>query len=110
MLPLADDPRRAVGKLEHLEDQTDAHDRIEVVDPRRIRLGMKLAYQPNHPLAEELARAEPVLRRLGVRDAAVVHAGSGRGDPPPAVIRLTAGLATDRREAGTPAMPGGARS
>jgi 16S rRNA (guanine527-N7)-methyltransferase len=57
--------------------------------------------------AEELSSAEPELRRLGVRDAAVVHAGSGRVDPAPAVIRLTAGHGSDRREAGTPAMPGG---
>jgi 16S rRNA (guanine527-N7)-methyltransferase len=40
---------------------------------------------------EELAQAAPVLRRLGVQDAAVVVAGRGKVSPPPTVVRLTAG-------------------
>jgi 16S rRNA (guanine527-N7)-methyltransferase len=91
---------RAVAPMERLAGLA-----LGLVRPGGLVLAVKGA-----GAAEELARAEPVLGRLGVRDAAVVHAGSGRVDPPPAVIRLTAGLGTDRREAGTPAMPGGARS
>jgi 16S rRNA (guanine527-N7)-methyltransferase len=41
----------------------------------------------------ELAAAGPVLTRLGVQDAAVVHAGRGKVSPPPAVIRMIAGPA-----------------
>jgi 16S rRNA (guanine527-N7)-methyltransferase len=41
--------------------------------------------------AQELAAAGPVLRRLGVTDAAVVEAGRGKVSPPPTVVRLTAG-------------------
>ena len=37
------------------------------------------------------AGPSPCSARLRARDAAVVHAGSGRVSPPPAVIRLTAG-------------------
>jgi 16S rRNA (guanine527-N7)-methyltransferase len=54
--------------------------------------------------AEELARAAPALRRLGARDVAVVHPGSGKVSPPPTVIRMTAGAAMP----GTPQAPGGA--
>jgi len=39
----------------------------------------------------ELAEAGPVLRDLGVQDAAVVAAGRGKVSPPPTVVRLTAG-------------------
>jgi 16S rRNA (guanine527-N7)-methyltransferase len=47
--------------------------------------------------AEELAQARPVLRRLGVQDAAVVEAGRGKVSPPPTVIRLTAGRGARHR-------------
>jgi 16S rRNA (guanine527-N7)-methyltransferase len=40
---------------------------------------------------EELAQAGPVLRELGVKDAAVVEAGRGKVSPPPTVVRLVAG-------------------
>jgi 16S rRNA (guanine527-N7)-methyltransferase len=46
--------------------------------------------------AQELAAAGPVLRRLGVQDAAVVEAGRGKVSPPPTVVRLTAGTAGRR--------------
>jgi 16S rRNA (guanine527-N7)-methyltransferase len=46
---------------------------------------------------EELAQAAPVLRRLGVQDAAVVVAGRGKVSPPPTVVRLTAGLGARHR-------------
>ncbi len=43
--PLADDPGRAVGELEHLEDRADAKGRIEVTDGRVVGLGMALGDQ-----------------------------------------------------------------
>jgi 16S rRNA (guanine527-N7)-methyltransferase len=55
---------------------------------------------------QELARARPVLRRLGARDAAVVQAGSGRVSPPATVVRLTAGSAASRRRTLAPARTG----
>ena len=81
---------RAVAPMERLAGLT-----LGLVRPGGLVLAVKGA-----GAAEDLARAEPVLRKLGVRDAAVVYAGSGRVDPPPAVIRLTAGLDTDRRKPG----------
>jgi len=72
---------RAVAPMERLAGLA-----LGLVRPGGLVLAMKGA-----GAAQELARAEPVLRRLGVRDAAVVQAGSGRVSPPPAVIRLTAG-------------------
>jgi 16S rRNA (guanine527-N7)-methyltransferase len=44
---------------------------------------------------QEVERARPVLDRLGARDVAVVHAGSGRVSPPPTIVRFTAGATTD---------------
>jgi 16S rRNA (guanine527-N7)-methyltransferase len=51
--------------------------------------------------AEELTRAQPVLRRLRARDVTISRPGSGKVSPPPTVIRLTA-------DAATPGTPGGA--
>jgi 16S rRNA (guanine527-N7)-methyltransferase len=56
--------------------------------------------------ARELARARPVLRRLGARDAAVVQAGSGRVSPPATVVRLTLGSAVSRGRPLAPARIG----
>jgi 16S rRNA (guanine527-N7)-methyltransferase len=42
--------------------------------------------------AQELARAGPVLTRLGAGDAELRQAGRGRVSAPPTVVRLTAGL------------------
>jgi 16S rRNA (guanine527-N7)-methyltransferase len=47
--------------------------------------------------AQELAQAGPVLRRLGVQDAAVLEAGRGKVSPPPTVVRLTVGLGARHR-------------
>jgi 16S rRNA (guanine527-N7)-methyltransferase len=44
---------------------------------------------------QEVERARPVLDRLGARDVAVVHAGSGRVSPPPTIVRFTAGATAD---------------
>jgi 16S rRNA (guanine527-N7)-methyltransferase len=40
---------------------------------------------------EEVARARPVLRRLGIRDVAVMRAGEGKVDRAATVVRLVAG-------------------
>jgi 16S rRNA (guanine527-N7)-methyltransferase len=48
--------------------------------------------------AAEIERARPVLRRLGARDVAVVHAGNGRVSPPPTVVRFTAGSGGSRAD------------
>jgi len=40
---------------------------------------------------EEVARARPVLRRLGIRDVAVLRAGEGKVDRAATVVRLVAG-------------------
>ncbi len=55
---------------------------------------------------QEVAQARSVLDRLGARDVAVVHAGSGRVSPPPTIVRFTAGAAT---ASGAGRRPGGAR-
>ena len=52
-LTLADNPRRTVRKLEHLEHGPDANCRIEVSHPRLVDLGMQLADQPDQPLADQ---------------------------------------------------------
>jgi 16S rRNA (guanine527-N7)-methyltransferase len=46
--------------------------------------------------AEELAAAQPVLRRLGAQDAAVVYAGRGKVSPPTAIVRVVAGPGAGR--------------
>jgi 16S rRNA (guanine527-N7)-methyltransferase len=60
---------------------------------------------------QEVEQARPVLDRLGARDVAVVHAGSGRVSPPPTIVRFTAGAAADsgpgrRRRRSTPPVAG----
>jgi 16S rRNA (guanine527-N7)-methyltransferase len=46
--------------------------------------------------AEEVARAQPVLRQLGATEVELVQAGSGKVDPPATVVRFTTGLARNR--------------
>jgi 16S rRNA (guanine527-N7)-methyltransferase len=74
---------RAVAPLERLAGLA-----LGLARPGGLVLAMKGA-----GAAEEVARACPVLRRLGARDVAVVHAGSGKVSPPPTVVRFTAGPA-----------------
>jgi 16S rRNA (guanine527-N7)-methyltransferase len=93
---------RAVAPLERLAGLA-----LGLTRPGGLVLAMK-----GTGAATELEQARPVLRRLGARDAAVVHAGSGRVSPPPTVVRFTAGPggsragaanavdATDGRDAG----------
>ena len=47
--------------------------------------------------AAELGRAEPVLRRLGVRSADVVQAGQGIVEPPATVVRILTGETGHKR-------------
>jgi 16S rRNA (guanine527-N7)-methyltransferase len=53
--------------------------------------------------ADELARAQPVLRRLGARDVELVQAGSGKVDPAATVVRFITGARsqTGRQAPGT---------
>jgi 16S rRNA (guanine527-N7)-methyltransferase len=46
--------------------------------------------------AEELGRAQPVLRMLGAQDVELIEAGSGKVDPAAMVVRFTTGLARGR--------------
>jgi len=85
---------RAVAPMERLAGLA-----LGLARPGGLVLAMKGARA-----AEELARAGSVLARLGARDVAVVHPGSGKVRPPPTVIRLSAPAATP----GTPETPGGA--
>ncbi len=57
--------------------------------------------------ADELLRAQPVLRQLGARDIELVQAGSGKVDPAATVIVFTTGSA--RHRPGTSPPPGGAQ-
>jgi 16S rRNA (guanine527-N7)-methyltransferase len=82
---------RAVAPMERLAGLA-----LGLVRPGGLVLAMKGA-----GAAEEVARARPVLHRLGARDVAVVHAGSGRVSPPPTVVRLTAGAAKAGNAAGS---------
>ena len=84
---------RAVAPMERLAGLA-----LGLARPGGLVLAMKGA-----GAAEELARAQPVLRRLRARDVAIVHPGSGKVSPPPTVIRLTAAATTP----GTPETPGG---
>jgi 16S rRNA (guanine527-N7)-methyltransferase len=81
---------RAVAPLERLAGLA-----LGVVRPGGLVLAMKGAGG-----AQEAERARPVLRRLGARDVAVVHAGSGRVSPPATVVRFAAGLGAGRRRDG----------
>ena len=59
ILPLADDPSRAVREFQHLEDQAHADDRVQVVDARHVGLGMELTDQTHHPLADHAIIDQP---------------------------------------------------
>lgn len=78
---------RAVAPMERLADLA-----LGLVRPGGLVLAIKGA-----AAAQELAQAGPVLRRLGVQDAAVLEAGRGKVSPPPIVVRLTAGLGARHR-------------
>jgi 16S rRNA (guanine527-N7)-methyltransferase len=79
---------RAVAPLERLAGLA-----LGLTVPGGLVLAMKGA-----GAAAEIERARPVLRRLGARDVAVVHAGNGRVSPPPTVVRFTAGPGGSRAD------------
>jgi 16S rRNA (guanine527-N7)-methyltransferase len=72
---------RAVAPLDRLAGMAAA-----LVRPGGLVLAMKGA-----GAEQEVARARPVLDRLGARDVTVVHAGSGKVGPPTTIVRFTAG-------------------
>jgi 16S rRNA (guanine527-N7)-methyltransferase len=101
---------RAVAPLDRLAGLA-----LGLTRPGGLVLAIKGAGAP-----QEVERARPVLDRLGARDVAVVHAGSGRVSPPPTIVRFTAGATADsspgrRRRRNAPPVagqqaPGGERS
>jgi 16S rRNA (guanine527-N7)-methyltransferase len=56
--------------------------------------------------ADEVLRAQPVLRQLGASDLQIVQVGGGKADPAATVVRFTTGPARNR--GGTPFRPGAA--
>jgi len=87
---------RAVAPMERLAGLA-----LGLTRPGGVVLAMKGA-----GASRELARARPVLQRLGARAAAVVQAGSGRVSQPPNVIRVTAGFGATPPGAPVPARAG----
>jgi 16S rRNA (guanine527-N7)-methyltransferase len=72
---------RAVAPLDRLVALT-----LPLVRPGGLVLALKGA-----SAEREVQQARPVLRKVGVREVAVVRAGVGRVSPPPVVVCLTAG-------------------
>jgi len=68
-------------------------DRLAVLALGLVRPGGLVLAIKGASAQQEVSRAMPVLRRLGMRDIAVVRAGSGRVEPATTVVRLTAGPA-----------------
>ena len=71
---------RAVAPLDRLAELA-----MGVVRPGGMVLAIK-----GRTAAEELRKARPILRRLGVRSARVVRAGQGKVDPAATVVRFFA--------------------
>jgi 16S rRNA (guanine527-N7)-methyltransferase len=71
---------RALAPLDRLAELA-----VGLVRPRGMVLAIK-----GRTAAEELKKARPVLRRLGVRNAEVVRAGQGKVDPATTVVRFFA--------------------
>ena len=86
---------RAVAPLDRLAELA-----VGVVRPG----GMVLAIKGRTAVAE-LDKARPVLRRIGARDAGVVHAGQGKVDPATTVVRFFA--RRDRALGGAQLLPAG---
>jgi 16S rRNA (guanine527-N7)-methyltransferase len=72
---------RAVAPMERLAGMA-----LGLVRPGGLVLAIKGTGAPS-----EVAKAGPVLRRLGVRDATVLRVGGGKVDPAATVVRLIAG-------------------
>ncbi|MEO3786329.1 16S rRNA (guanine(527)-N(7))-methyltransferase RsmG [Actinocorallia sp. B10E7] len=61
-----------------------------------LRAGGELLALKGERAAQELAEAEPVLRKLGVRRAELLLVGQGKVDPPTTLVRLVAERAPER--------------
>jgi 16S rRNA (guanine527-N7)-methyltransferase len=72
---------RAVAPMERLAGMA-----LGLVRPGGLVLAIKGTGAPS-----EIAKARPVLHRLGVRDATVLRVGGGKVDPAATVVRLIAG-------------------
>ncbi|WP_106396755.1 16S rRNA (guanine(527)-N(7))-methyltransferase RsmG [Actinocorallia populi] len=55
-----------------------------------LRVGGEMLALKGERAAQELAEAEPVLRKLGVRRAELLLVGQGKVDPPTTLVRLVA--------------------
>ena len=90
------------GRAEDLAGRVDADvvtsravaplDRLAVLASGLARPGGLVLAIKGAGAAGELDQAMPVLRRLGARDAAVVHAGTAVLEQPTTVVRFLAGL------------------
>jgi 16S rRNA (guanine527-N7)-methyltransferase len=81
-------------------------DRLAVLAAGLARPGGLVLAMKGAGAADEMTRAQPVFRRLGVPDAELVQAGSGKVEPPVTVVRFTTGSSAHR--AGRPMRSGGA--
>jgi 16S rRNA (guanine527-N7)-methyltransferase len=72
---------RAVAPLDHLAGLAAG----------LVRRGGLILAVKGAAAEEEVAQARPVLRRLGIRDVAVVRAGDGKVDRAATVVRMVAG-------------------
>jgi 16S rRNA (guanine527-N7)-methyltransferase len=94
------------GRAEDMAGQVEADvvtaravapmDRLAGMAARLARPGGLVLAIKGAGAAEEVARAQPVLRQLGVRDVEIVRAGSGKVDPAATVVRFTTGPARRR--------------
>ena len=66
-------------------------DRLAGLAAGLVRRGGLILAVKGAAAEEEVARARPVLRRLGMRDVAVVRAGDGKVDRAATVVRMVAG-------------------
>jgi 16S rRNA (guanine527-N7)-methyltransferase len=66
-------------------------DRLAGLAAGLVRRGGLILAVKGAAAEEEVAQARPVLRRLGIRDVAVVRAGDGKVDRAATVVRMVAG-------------------
>jgi len=62
-----------------------------------LRVGGEMLALKGERAAQELAEAEPVLRKLGVRRAELLLVGQGKVDPPTTLVRLIAEQMPERK-------------
>jgi 16S rRNA (guanine527-N7)-methyltransferase len=66
-------------------------DRLAGLSAGVVRPGGTVLALKGRDAQAELSRAEPVLRRLGMRSAEVLTVGHGIVEPPATVVRILAG-------------------